>query len=73
MDALQTYLDRIALHWNTHDIRPQKRYAELPSGKPEVLYFVPELTDGHNFGTNVDTEEARLCTHLYGKKKRKLQ
>lgn len=44
MDALQTDLDRIANHWNSHVIRPQRGYAELPSGKPDVLYFVRERT-----------------------------
>lgn len=69
MDALQTDLDRIAKQWNLHDIRQQKRYAELPSGKPDVMYFVPELTDGHNFRTVVDTEDVNACIELYGKNK----
>ena len=69
MDALQTDLDRIAKHWNSHDIRQQKGYAERPSGKPDVMYFVPELTDGHNFRTYVDTEDVKVCIELYGEKK----
>lgn len=69
MNALQTDLDRIAQQWNSHDIRLQTRYNKLSSGKPDVLYFVPELTEGHNFGTNVDTEDINLCINLYGKRK----
>ncbi|OWF36955.1 hypothetical protein KP79_PYT02570 [Mizuhopecten yessoensis] len=69
MDALQTDLDRIAQHWNSHDIRPQRTYRELPSGKPDVMYFVPELTDGHNFKTVVDAEDVNSCINLYGKQK----
>lgn len=69
MNALQTDLDRIAQQWNSHGIRLQTRYIELPSGKPDDLYFVPELTDGHNFWTNVDTEDVNLCINLYEKQK----
>ena len=68
MDALQTDLDRIALQWNSHDIRQMKRYTELPSGKPDVLYFVPELTNGHDFRTRVDTVDVAVCAILNGKK-----
>ena len=69
MDALQTDLDRIAHHWNSHNIRRQKRYVELPSGKPDVMYFIPELTNGYYFKTSVDLEDVRICLDLYGKEK----
>ncbi|XP_069131729.1 uncharacterized protein [Argopecten irradians] len=71
MEALQTDLDRIAKHWNSHDIRQQKKYSELPSGKPDVLFFVPELNEGHNFKTDIDTEDLNACIELYGEKKPK--
>lgn len=64
MNALQTDLDRIAQHWNSHTIRRQKRYAELPSGKPDVMYYVPELTNGYNFKTSVNHEDVRVCLDL---------
>lgn len=69
MDALQTDLDRIASHWNSHVIRPQRGYGELPSGKPDVLYFVPELTDGQDFKTPLNVEDVNVCINMYGKKK----
>ena len=69
MDALQTDLDRIAQHWNSHNIRRQKRFAELPSGKPDVMFFVPELTDGYDFKTHVNSEDVNMCIHLYGQEK----
>ncbi len=30
-------------NWNNHRIRPS-RNAEVPSGKPNILYVLPELT-----------------------------
>lgn len=69
MDALQTDLDRIAKRWNSNNIRRQKRCTELPSGKPDVMYFVPELTDGCDFKTTVNPEDVNLCIDLYGKEK----
>lgn len=53
MDILQAELDRIAHHWNTHNIRPQKCYRELPTGKPDIMYFSPEIYDGHDYSTPV--------------------
>ncbi|KAH3731108.1 hypothetical protein DPMN_057113 [Dreissena polymorpha] len=69
MDALQTDLDRLAHNWNSHSIRCQKRYAELPSGRPDVMYFVPELINGYDFKTCVNPEDVNLCIQLYGKEK----
>lgn len=69
MDALQTDLDRIASGWNCHVIWPQRGYGELPSGKPDVLYFVPALTDGQDFKTRVNAENVDVCINMYRKKK----
>lgn len=69
MDALQTDLDRIASSWNCHVIWPQRGYGELPSGKPDVLYFVPALTDGQDFKTRVNAENVDVCINMYRKKK----
>lgn len=46
MDTFHTDLDRIANNRNSHKIRSQRGYAKMPSGKPDVLYFGSELTDG---------------------------
>lgn len=73
--AFHTDLDSIANHRNSHKIQPQRGYAELPSAKPDVLYFVPELTDGQTPLTPVNAENVNVsvcitCTcNLYGKKK----
>ena len=33
----------MARHWNTHTIRPYPNQ-ETPPGKPDVLFFLPEVT-----------------------------
>ena len=40
MGLLQENLDRIALEWNTHRIRPSPG-ARCPAGIPDALYFLP--------------------------------
>ncbi|CAH3181679.1 unnamed protein product [Porites lobata] len=39
---LQEELHRVARHWNTHRIRPYPNQESHP-GKPDVLFFIPEL------------------------------
>lgn len=71
MHAFHTDLDRIANHRNSYKIQSQRGYAELPFGKPDVLYFVPELTDGQTPLTPVNAEDVNVCItctyNLYGK------
>lgn len=45
MDLLRQDLKRIAFYWNTHRIRPYPMQ-ETPSGRPEVLFNLPELEGG---------------------------
>lgn len=42
MDVIQAELDRVAQHWNFHRIRPQNN-VESPPGRPDTLFFLPEL------------------------------
>lgn len=39
---IQAELHRVARHWNTHKIRPYS-HQETPHGKPDVLFFLPQL------------------------------
>ncbi len=48
--VLQADLDRAVELWNNHNIRPQNN-RECPSGKPNMMYFIPE-----HFGT---TDQAK--------------
>ena len=40
---LQEELHRVGRHWNTNRIRPYPNQESHP-GKPDILYFIPELT-----------------------------
>jgi hypothetical protein len=71
MDILQAELDRIAKHWNLHNIRPQKSVNELPSGKPDILFHVPKLLCGYEMGKRVDVNELNLCQEMYTSSKQK--
>ncbi|OWF45037.1 hypothetical protein KP79_PYT01623 [Mizuhopecten yessoensis] len=65
MNVIQAELDRIAFHWNLHDVRSQK-FAEAPHGKPDVLFFIPETLGAHDYGTKVNKDDVKLCMELYG-------
>lgn len=41
-------LNRVLQHWNEHRIR-RSRNTECPSGKPDVLYFQPEIYQTRDF------------------------
>ena len=64
MEVIQTELDRIVQHWNLHEIRSQ-RHSDIPSGKQRLLYYVPEIFGGRDYGHHVDLdnlESALICT-----------
>lgn len=69
MHILQTDLDRLAQKWNTHEIRRQHS-AELQYGKPDVMYFLPELFDTHEYGMAVDKRDVLCCKEMYSVSKR---
>ena len=43
---IQSDLDFVKLHWNTHYIRPSRH--ETKPGRPDELFFLPERSGGHN-------------------------
>lgn len=47
MPVIQLELHNVAVLWNLHKIRPSTNW-ELPSGRPDMLYFVPEVTGGED-------------------------
>ena len=52
MDLIQDELNRVALEWNLHRIRPSTNL-ESPSGKPDILYFLPELKGAQDYCTPI--------------------
>ena len=64
MGVLQNELQSVVKEWNTHIIHT-KKVLDSPSGKPDVMYTMPELYDTHSYHfdlVNVDFEE---ITELY--------
>ena len=65
---LRDELYEIAAFWNTHSICPVNN-SETPSGKPDVLYYIPDL-QGHrnyvctpeNFLLSLEVAEETCCT-----------
>ena len=67
MGLIQAELDMIAQQWNAHNIRIQKN-ADIPCGRPDIMYFIHEINGGHNFGHRVE-EDVQICQELYGSPK----
>ena len=51
---LQYELDQVRLHWNTHYRRTRH---DTISGRPDELFFLPELSGGQNQVTNINDSE----------------
>ena len=59
MRLLQKELNRVAQHWNLHKIRPSLNQ-ESPPGRPDVLYFLPELNRVSSYLKCVDDDDELL-------------
>jgi len=59
MPILRDELNRTARQWNLHRIRPSTNL-ESPSGRPDVLFFLPEVSDTKNH-MDVDLDELELA------------
>ena len=60
---LQQELNRVAQHWNLHKIRPSLNQ-ESPSGRPDVLYFLPELQGVSSYLKPVEDDELLVAEEL---------
>ncbi|XP_033099727.1 uncharacterized protein LOC117103268 [Anneissia japonica] len=47
-DIIQRDFSRMARMWNQHRIRSQTNL-EIPCGKPDILYFLPEIYGSRNY------------------------
>ena len=63
MEVIQTELDRIVQQWNLHEIRLQ-RHSDIPSGKHGLLYYVPEIFGGRDYGHHVYLDNSEICLDL---------
>ncbi|XP_068750938.1 uncharacterized protein [Montipora capricornis] len=63
MDIIQSELHRAAEEWNVHRIRPSSN-VESPSGKPDILYFVPGLVNSQDYVIPIDLDEIEIAEDL---------
>ena len=66
--APQRYLDDVAETWNGHRIREVSN-SRSPSGRPSVLYLLPELYGTHDYLCPVSNEDIGICVEecVFGK------
>ena len=53
-------LHRAARLWNLHRIRPSTN-VESPCGRPDVLLFLPEVSNTRNYMEDIDFDELELA------------
>ena len=67
MPILRKELFLIAELWNTHNIQSQPRQ-EVDSGKPDVLFFMPEIYHKKNYLIPVNAHDVDICRETYTEK-----
>lgn len=50
--------------WNTHNIQGQSR-CEVEGGKPDIMFFMPEVYSSNNYLVPVDIEDVNACKEMY--------
>ena len=65
MGVIQAELDRIVKEWNIHTIA-SKQNSDGPKGKPDIMYFNPDIYDTESYGTPIDVEDIEACRQQYG-------
>ena len=68
MPLIRKELYKVAVLWNLHKIRPTNN-AESPSGRPDMLYFVSDITGGADLKQDVNIDDIELaeqrCCYRY--------
>ena len=63
MALIQKELDSIRIRWNAHKIRAT-RHQECPPGKPDVLYYLPDLQEAEYYKINFDSNLLGMASSL---------
>ena len=66
MPVLKVELQNFANRWNVHNIALKKN-ADCPSGKPDIMFFTPEVYGSQSYGSQVVMADAETACQLYGK------
>ena len=54
----------VAELWNTHHIQRQRR-CDVEGGKPDVMFFTPEVYGKQDYLVNVDKDDIIACKEMY--------
>ena len=60
---IQGELNRVARHWNLHKIRPSSNTESSP-GRPDVLFFLPQLLNAADYKTPAPSDEIEIATEM---------
>ena len=63
MHIVQDELKHVAEEWNLHRIRPC-RNSESLAGRPDVLYFLPEVEEAIDYSTPAPSDEIDLAKQV---------
>ena len=64
MGVLQRELNQVAILWNQHTIQIKKNNPG-PRGKPDVMFFQPQLHDTIDFKISCDNDCVEVCRDMY--------
>lgn len=65
MPLIREELYRCAELWNLHRIRPQSSNPDSPSGRPDILYFLPELKGKASHAHDVTLDDIELAEEVF--------
>ena len=67
-NIIQEELNKVANQWNLHRIRPSNN-AELPSGRPDVLYFLPRRQSPRSYEYEIDVDDLDIAEGGYSEER----
>ena len=63
MPVTREELRKFAMRWNLHNIRPS-RNEDSPSGRPDLLYFLPDMTGARDLMTPISVEDIDIAEQV---------
>ena len=66
MKVLRHALYSVASFWNTKRIEVRRNESGVIGGKPDVMFFLPEVYLTTNYLIRTDERDVRICKELYG-------
>ena len=64
LPIIRKELRLVATSWNTHNIQRQRR-CEVEGGKPDVMFFLPEVYGSNDYLSHVNMQDVADCKEIY--------